>query len=203
MRRTYALACSLAMIAMLGCQRDSPPLISGPPADSSTTREPYVGDRDVSDDAFVSSTRSRTSLASVRPFPIVMYDSANKEQLKPYAERIAKLIGVKVVQASPRNPVCCVWLELTRWTPNPGKQGYIINNQAGGSIIQASDEEQLRIAIERFESSAQRHGDYVEVPAALLTSYDVYAQANVTEQSDARETSAQSVLKSESTPRSP
>jgi len=107
-----------------------------------------------------------------------MYDRDDEELLKPYAEQIAKLIGTTAVQASDHNPVCCVWLEITRWTPNPGIGGYIINHQPGGSLIQASDEDQLLLAIERFEATATRNGDRLEVPIGILTNYVVSSKAH-------------------------
>ena len=78
-----------------------------------------------------------------------------------------------IVQAADRNPVCCVWLEITGWLPNPGQPGYIIVNQRGGSMIQASDGEQMRLAVERFAATAKRSADHVAVPAGLLTNYEI------------------------------
>jgi hypothetical protein len=126
----------------------------------------------------VDGDRANPGRASTRPYPIVMYDREDEELLKPYAEQIAKLIGTTAVQASDLNPVCCVWIEITGWTPNPGTGGYIINHQPGGSLIQASDEDQLLLAIERFEATATRNGDRLEVPIGILTNYVVSSKAH-------------------------
>ena len=39
----------------------------------------------------------------------------------------------------------------------------------------------LFLTVNCFESFAKRHGDYVEVPAGLMTNYDVCTEPNVTE----------------------
>lgn len=161
LRLALTLALLSALLVVPGCRRES---ATPPGADPLATSHSIGGALKGSD------------LASTRPYPIVMYDRENEERLKSYAERIAKLIGTTAVQASDHNPVCCVWLEITGWTPNPGTGGYIINHQPGGSLIQASDEEQLRLAVEHFESTATRYGDHIEVPVGVLTNYDVSAE---------------------------
>jgi hypothetical protein len=108
----------------------------------------------------------------LQPFRIVSYSAAPKE-LPPLADDIAKFVGTPIVMASDKNPVCCVRLEITGWTPNSGKGGYIIVNQPGGSIIQASDLEQMKLAVERFKSSAKKMEGHVLVPQGLLTNYSV------------------------------
>jgi hypothetical protein len=105
-----------------------------------------------------------------RIFPIVMYHETDAKDLRPFAEEVAKSLDPgrpPVVQASPRNPVCCVWLEITHWTPNPGKPGWIIINQGGGSIISASDTKQMKLAVEKFKSTARRVNDGTEAPLGL------------------------------------
>jgi hypothetical protein len=186
LRLICAFGFLFALAVMSGCRQRTSPVTAAPRTESGPAASPAT-----------------TELGSIRPCSIVMYDSAREKQLEPYAQRIAKLIGATHVQVSPRNPVCCVWLELTGWTPNPGKRGYMINNQPGGSIIQASDEEQLKLAVERFESSAKRYADHVEVPTGLLTNYEVHPAPNVTEPSEAEDTSAESVRKPDSSSRSP
>ena len=113
---------------------------------------------------------------AISPLPMVMYDRANEDLLRPYAERVADLVGASMVQSAASNPVCCIWIEITGWTPNPGSRGYIINIQPGASIIQGSDEEQLRQAIERLETIAARHGDHIKLPTGLLTNYRMNAE---------------------------
>jgi hypothetical protein len=66
------------------------------------------------------------------------------------------------------NPVCCVWVEITNWTPNPGVAGYVIVNQPGGRIISASDLAQLRAAVQRFQQTIRKNGNSVEVLLGLL-----------------------------------
>lgn len=107
-----------------------------------------------------------------RPYPIVVYDQADTAELQPHAERIAKLID-GVAQPGNQNPVTCIWLELTNWMPEGGIPGYIIINQAGGSVIQASDEQQMELAVERFEAGVEHHDNHVEIPLGLMTNYPI------------------------------
>ena len=84
---------------------------------------------------------------------------------------VADAVGVGTVSVMEKNPVCCIWLEVTGWTPNPGEPGYFVINQAGGSIISASDEEQLQKAVERFKKSIRKSADGAEVPLGMMSSY--------------------------------
>jgi hypothetical protein len=170
----------MALFVISGCQQEnSAPVISATSNRQSMTVTPAtpshskVSDKTVTVEDNKTSTgeSSAESPAFTRPFGPVIYDIANKKILKPHAERIAKLIGIKGVFPSAKNPVCCVWVELTNWTPNSGNRGYIINNQPGGSIIQASDDEQLKLAIKRFESSIKTSTDGIQVPVGLMTNY--------------------------------
>ncbi len=170
----------IALFVISGCQQESSaPVIS---ATSNTQLQNVIQTSEsqskvsdqtptVDDNNTSPGESSAESPAFTRPFPNVMYDIANKKILKPHVERIAKLIGIKSAFPSARNPVCCVWVELTDWRPNPGNHGYIINNQPGGSVIQASNEEQLKLAIKRFESSITSGKDGIQVPVGLMTNY--------------------------------
>jgi len=178
MRVRNAIPLFFAFASIVGCQRgdDAPATPITSSLQSATPAPILPGSEDLlSGDGTL--PIEKVSLLDapgyIRPFPIVMYDKADEEQLKPYAERIAKLTGARIVNAMNANPVCCVWLEITKWTPNPGYPGYIINNQPGGSVIQASDPDQMRLAVERFESTAKRYEDHVTVPMGLLTNYNV------------------------------
>jgi hypothetical protein len=156
-----------AVVALAGCQRSEH--LSTMPATKSKAAAATV-----SNTTREAETSPAEAVEYIRPFPVVMYDSADEQLLAPYAQCVAKRIGSEVVQAAPRNPVCCVWIELSNWVPNPGVSGYIINNQPGGSVIQASNEEQLRLALDRFESSMKTQDGKVKVPAGLMTNYHVH-----------------------------
>lgn len=108
-----------------------------------------------------------------RPFPVVMVPTTADDEHRQLARDVASLVGVMPVQESPTNPVCCVWLEITGYTPSPGSPGYTIINQPGGSVISASNIEQLRAAVERFTKSIRQREGKVEVPVGLMTSYPV------------------------------
>ena len=74
-----------------------------------------------------------------RPFPVVMIPQGASVELERLAKEIAKTIGAASVGRAEQNPVCCVWLEINHWTPNSGSPGFIIVNQPGGTLIQASN----------------------------------------------------------------
>jgi hypothetical protein len=109
----------------------------------------------------------------IRPFPIVAIPPNAKDWQKSAARQIADAIGVRTVSEMNHNPCCCVWIEVSGWTPNPGEPGYFIINQGGGSIISASNEEQLRAAVKRFTESIRRDSTGAQVPSGMLTNYHV------------------------------
>src|SRR5665213_312302 len=55
-----------------------------------------------------------------RPFPIVVVASGASDAHKAAAKKLGDAISVHVISEMPRNPVCCIWIEVTGWTPNPG-----------------------------------------------------------------------------------
>jgi hypothetical protein len=111
----------------------------------------------------------------VRPFPIVAIAKTASDAQRAAAKEIADALGVNVVSVMDKNPVCCVWLEVSGWTPNPGQAGYFIINQGGGSIISASDDQQLKKAVARFKESVRTGAEGVEVPVGMITSYRIVA----------------------------
>jgi hypothetical protein len=106
---------------------------------------------------------SRTEF--VRPFPIVALAADASDAHKAAAQEIADAVGVSVVIEVEKNPVCCIWVEVTGWTPNPGVPGYFIINQSGGSIISASDEKQLKTAVEQFKRAVRKRRGRCRSPA--------------------------------------
>jgi hypothetical protein len=104
---------------------------------------------------------------------VIAYDQDDAKTLKPFAEDIAKRLNIPIIQAGKRNPVCCLWLEILPWKPSPGEPGYLIINQGGGSLIQATNAEQMKRAVERFKTSIQNRPDGVVVPRGLMTSFPV------------------------------
>jgi len=123
-----------------------------------------------------SASPEQASVDFTRPFPIVMVPTMAGDEHRQLADVVAELIGVARVQESTTNPVCCIWLEINHYTPNPGSPGYTIINQPGGSIITASNIAQLRAAVERFKQSARQNNGHVEVPVGLMTSYPVVGE---------------------------
>lgn len=107
------------------------------------------------------------------PFPMVMIPRTADDKLESLAKQVAAAIGVQTVGRSDYNPVCCVWIQIVPWIPNPGTGGYLIINQSGGSIIQASDIDQMKEGVTRFKSSIRMNDGKAEVPMGMLTNYPV------------------------------
>jgi hypothetical protein len=113
----------------------------------------------------------------IKPFPIVSYSQLSEEpELKILAKNLSKAYGLTEPVASKSNPVCCVWLEITNWNPNPGRPGYVILHQAGGTLISASNAEQLKIAVEQFIASARKMDGAKAAPRGLMTNHKVVAK---------------------------
>ncbi len=102
---------------------------------------------------------------------MVMLPHGASAELESLAKEIAKTIGAASVGRARQNPVCCVWLEINHWTPNPGSPGFIIVNQPGGTLIQASNHEQMKLAVEKLKSVIRVRNGEAEVPMGLITNY--------------------------------
>ncbi len=98
------------------------------------------------------------------------------------AERTAKYFGMTSSQLD-RNPVCCVWMEIRPWRPAPGEDGYIIIHQGGGTLIMATNQEQLDAAADRLTAASRNVAGKREVPVGLMTNFKVLENANATQAS--------------------
>jgi hypothetical protein len=138
----------------------------------------FVGALVVDHSAF-SIERGHSSSAYARPFPIVFVPTGADSAHKKLAQEIAEAIGTKAVAESKSNPVCCIWVEMNGYVPNPGDRGYVIINNGGGSLVSAADLNQLRAAVARFKKSIRRVDGNVEVPIGMLTNYRVVTETSV------------------------
>ena len=107
-----------------------------------------------------------------RPFPIIGIPKGASAEQRAAAEKLGREFGITVSMLD-TNPVCCVWLELRAWRPNPGTDGYVIIHQAGGTLINASSQQQLDAAVERFIRASRMRDGKREAPVGLMTSYEV------------------------------
>ena len=107
-----------------------------------------------------------------RPIAVVGIPKGASAEQRAAAEKLGREFGGAVIVVD-TNPVCCVWLELRPWRPSPGTDGYVIIHQAGGTLITASNQQQLDAAVERFLKSSRMRDGKREVPVGLMTSYDV------------------------------
>jgi hypothetical protein len=51
--------------------------------------------------------------------------------------------------------------------------GYVILHQGGGTVISASDTDQMKVAIKRWLSTAKKTKDGLAFPVGITTSYRV------------------------------
>ena len=107
-----------------------------------------------------------------RPFPMIGIPKSATAEQHAAAEKLGREFGI-TVSTLDTNPVCCVWLELRVWRPNPGTEGYVIIHQAGGTLITASSQQQLDAAVERLVKSSRKRDGKREAPVGLMTSYEV------------------------------
>src|SRR5438045_2737286 len=81
-----------------------------------------------------------------RPFAMIGIPKSTTAEQRAAAEKLGREFGI-TISTFDTNPVCCVWLELRAWRPNPGTDGYVIIHQAGGTLITASSQQQLDAAV--------------------------------------------------------
>lgn len=93
------------------------------------------------------------------------------------AGRLRDSLGVKfnLQTGAKQNPGCCFWIQITKWKPNPGKDGYVVIIQPGGAWLQASNVEQLQAAIKRVGEVARIENGKTELPVGMLTNYELIA----------------------------
>lgn len=104
----------------------------------------------------------------------VMFPQSASPSHKASAERLSKSLGQEVASPAVKNPVCCFWIEIDHWLPNPGQPGYVIILQKGGAVVRATDEEQLERAVAQIDSLRQVVAGKVLLPTnVLLSSYPV------------------------------
>ncbi|MCA9254921.1 MAG: hypothetical protein KDA33_04760 [Phycisphaerales bacterium] len=102
-------------------------------------------------------------------------------ELKACARRLARALGRESVLelSDNRNPVCCFWIELTNWWPNPGVGGYVIIIQHGGAIMYASTIDDANRGVARLERVRQKRGGTWTLPIGLMTDYPIWAEGAV------------------------
>ncbi|HPF40172.1 MAG TPA: hypothetical protein P5081_10575 [Phycisphaerae bacterium] len=111
------------------------------------------------------------------PFSVAVPADASTE-LKACARRLARAMGRESVLelSDNRNPVCCFWIELTNWWPNPGRGGYVIIIQHGGAILYAATIEDANRGVARIERVRRKRGESWTLPIGLMTDYPIWAE---------------------------
>ncbi|QDU59183.1 hypothetical protein Pan216_00100 [Planctomycetes bacterium Pan216] len=81
-----------------------------------------------------------------------------------------KDIGPNMLWRTPKNPGCCLRLEVRPWIPT-GQQGFVINVQHGGALVTATDIKQLRAAADQLKTSMIVHRGRPHLPLGLQSNY--------------------------------
>lgn len=77
-----------------------------------------------------------------KPNPLIGIADGSPPEVEALTKEIAQALQLPesaIAFRGKRNPVCCIWFEINRFTPNPGQAGYMILNQPGGSLVTASN----------------------------------------------------------------
>jgi len=109
------------------------------------------------------------------PLAITTSNDDNQELLAEYARRVGRIVGANIsfIVRQDRNPVCAIWIEIDRWTPNPGEPGYSIFIQPGGMIVRASNAQQMELALERLGKMRRVEHDAILMPVGVATNYPI------------------------------
>ena len=106
-------------------------------------------------------------------WPVAIREASSKE-LTQEAERLKKVLGVGLdILYAKQNPVCCIWLEIDNWLPNPGEPGYIIVIQGGGARVLATSPKELKSAIDAIEKNITTRDGKAFLPAGIISSYAI------------------------------
>lgn len=108
----------------------------------------------------------------------VAYPTGSSNKVKQLATKLCRELGAGHTPIEVHdNPVCCLWLEIDHWQPDPAQGGYVIIVQQGGSKITATDDRQLELAVDHLLKLRKKEGDQVQIPVGLITSYPVVERA--------------------------
>lgn len=106
----------------------------------------------------------------IRPFPVIAIQKSAGKKVEDLASDLGKSLGISgTVMQVDQNPVCCIWIEI--W--NAGTDGYMINNQQGGSVVLASNIKQLELAFEQLKKLAKKTNGEIQIPIGLITNYEI------------------------------
>jgi hypothetical protein len=122
--------------------------------------------------AFAQGEQPSARISRARWVLPVMFPEQASQPHRNTADRLSKLLGIEHATSSKTNPVCCFWVEIDGWAPNPGSAGFTIVLQKGGAIIRATNQEQLDRAILQVQAVREiRDGEFYLPTDLLLTSY--------------------------------
>lgn len=105
-------------------------------------------------------------------FPIALNKDSTSE-LKKVADEVSGHLGQKIVLLVDANPICCLWLELDSWKPQPCQDYYILHFEKGGAYIKATSIEQMKLAVVRLKEIVKRKDGTVSVPIGMVTNLPI------------------------------
>jgi hypothetical protein len=106
-------------------------------------------------------------------------DNSAKKEVVDQLEMFRQDIGNRSLLVRDRNPVCCLWFQVTNWKPNPGEDGYIIVIQQGGGLVMASDDAQVGEALARLRKLMVIKDGKRYLPVGLFTNYKTPSEEKV------------------------
>jgi hypothetical protein len=105
-------------------------------------------------------------------FPLYSCKTSQHQDLAPLMKDFSHSFGGKAINALERNPRCCVWFEIVG-AANPGTDGWYVWHQAGGTIITATDMDQMKVAIEALNRIAKTENEQRVLPIGITTCFPV------------------------------
>ena len=111
-----------------------------------------------------------TSYAPI--FPVYSCGTSQHEDLSPLMKTFSESFDGKTINAFDRNPRCCVWFEIVG-AANPGTDGWYMWHELGGTIITATDLNQMRRAIDALNRIAKTETEQRMLPVGITTSFAV------------------------------
>ena len=105
-------------------------------------------------------------------FPLCSCSTNQDNILKFLIVEFAEFFNCKLLNGLESNPRCCVWFQIVG-AANPGSAGWHVWHQQGGTIITATDAEQMKDAIRELSRLSKKRNEQHSLPIGIITNFPV------------------------------